>query len=429
MRFLPPLLALLLLSMPVQAADSYKTKLNPFTNKPDYVNDLSFLSLSSLSDISINSPSANQVLTFNGTKWVNGSANNSLHLNGDNFTVSGNASYNTTTHDFNVPATDLSGYFHLATPSQTVTQVPTFSKNIFVTNDANTETFVTVKAKDGKDANIDLQSATTLMGMPAYVSWRTRFHASAIDNATYELYSPTFGRTFLSIGYSGTTTTYAFPQLTTNGFVKTSSSDGTLTVDTSTYLTDAISDNQTYGRKNGAWEVVTTTETDPIFGASAAHGISVNDVANWNTAYGWGNHASAGYETTSHASSTYQPIGSYLTSVKHTIGITVDGAGSPITTGTKGYFRCPYAGTISSVTLIADQSGSCVIDVWKHTTIPTVTNTITASAKPTLASQQTTVDSTLTGWTKTVSAGDYFGYNVDSASTVTRVSLILEVTS
>jgi hypothetical protein len=29
--------------------------------------------------------------------------------------------------------------------------------------------------------------------------------------------------------------------------------------------------------------------------------------ANWDTAYGWGNHASAGYETTSHASSTYVP--------------------------------------------------------------------------------------------------------------------------
>ena len=31
------------------------------------------------------------------------------------------------------------------------------------------------------------------------------------------------------------------------------------------------------------------TETDPIYVASAAHGIASGDIANWNTAYGWGN--------------------------------------------------------------------------------------------------------------------------------------------
>ena len=37
------------------------------------------------------------------------------------------------------------------------------------------------------------------------------------------------------------------------------------------------------------------TETDPVFGASAAKGITGMNITNWNTAYGWGNHASAGY--------------------------------------------------------------------------------------------------------------------------------------
>jgi hypothetical protein len=41
-----------------------------------------------------------------------------------------------------------------------------------------------------------------------------------------------------------------------------------------------------------------TAETDPVFTASAAHGISSTDIAHWNSAYGWGNHASAGYLTT-----------------------------------------------------------------------------------------------------------------------------------
>ena len=40
-----------------------------------------------------------------------------------------------------------------------------------------------------------------------------------------------------------------------------------------------------------------STETDPIFSASAAAGILSSNIANWDAAYGWGNHASAGYLT------------------------------------------------------------------------------------------------------------------------------------
>ena len=33
------------------------------------------------------------------------------------------------------------------------------------------------------------------------------------------------------------------------------------------------------------------TETDPVFGASASKGITSGNIINWNTSYGWGNHA------------------------------------------------------------------------------------------------------------------------------------------
>jgi hypothetical protein len=39
------------------------------------------------------------------------------------------------------------------------------------------------------------------------------------------------------------------------------------------------------------------TETDPLFAASAASGITAGQTNNWNAAYGWGNHAVAGYLT------------------------------------------------------------------------------------------------------------------------------------
>ena len=38
-------------------------------------------------------------------------------------------------------------------------------------------------------------------------------------------------------------------------------------------------------------------ETDPVFTASASNGITSSNIINWNTAYGWGNHATVGYLT------------------------------------------------------------------------------------------------------------------------------------
>ena len=108
----------------------------------------------------------------------------------------------------------------------------------------------------------------------------------------------------------------------------------------------------------------------------------------------------------------------------------IDGGGVAITAGQKGHIRLPFAGTIISVALGADQSGSIVIEIWKDTTVnfpPTVADTITASAKPTLTNAQSSLDAILTGWTKTFVAGDYLAYNVDSCDTITRVTLTLIV--
>jgi len=112
------------------------------------------------------------------------------------------------------------------------------------------------------------------------------------------------------------------------------------------------------------------------------------------------------------------------------VGITIDGGGSAITTGTKGFITVPYPCTITQVTMLADQSGSAVVDVWKDTYAnypPTVADTITAAAKPTISAAVKSQDSTLTGWTTSVSAGDVIGFNVDSAATITRLTVVLRV--
>ena len=64
-----------------------------------------------------------------------------------------------------------------------------------------------------------------------------------------------------------------------------------------------VSDQQLlrYSTFSGDWENWTpnylTAETDPVFAASDAAAVTSAKISNWDTAYGWGNHATAGYLT------------------------------------------------------------------------------------------------------------------------------------
>jgi hypothetical protein len=124
-------------------------------------------------------------------------------------------------------------------------------------------------------------------------------------------------------------------------------------------------------------------------------------------------------------------ISSGISGLTNVIGITVDGGGSAITTGVKGYAFAPYDCTISSWVILADQSGSITFDVWKDQLgnhPPTVADTITAAAKPAISGATFANSATLTGWNATVGANDVIGFNVDSAATITRAHLFLMVT-
>lgn len=118
-----------------------------------------------------------------------------------------------------------------------------------------------------------------------------------------------------------------------------------------------------------------------------------------------------------------------------TVGVVIDGQGSVITTGVKGFVSVPVACTITAARLLsidaAATAGDLVIDVWKDTYAnfpPTDADSITASAPPTLAGANRSEDTTLTGWTTGITAGDVLGFNVDSVATVTRILLQLTVT-
>ena len=81
---------------------------------------------------------------------------------------------------------------------------------------------------------------------------------------------------------------------------------------------------------------------------------------------------------------------------------------------------------------MADQSGSIVVDIWKDTYAnypPVDGDSITAAAPVTISSATKNQDSSLSGWTTSISAGDILGYNVDSISTCERVTVSLKVTT
>jgi len=104
-----------------------------------------------------------------------------------------------------------------------------------------------------------------------------------------------------------------------------------------------------------------------------------------------------------------------------------DGGGSPIPVGKTARVYCPVAVTITASTIIADVSGSIVIDVWvsSYPTAPTSANSITGSAKPTISNSDHAQDIVLGNWSTSVPAGSWIVFHVDSCSEITSASICL----
>jgi hypothetical protein len=116
-----------------------------------------------------------------------------------------------------------------------------------------------------------------------------------------------------------------------------------------------------------------------------------------------------------------------------TVGVIAvfDGSGAVIPVSTQLDIPVPFDCHIEECAMYAAQAGSIVIDIWKdiHGSFPpTLADSITAAAKPTIAAADKSLDTTLTGWTRSITAGDILRFNVDSASTIKRVTLELAVT-
>lgn len=131
------------------------------------------------------------------------------------------------------------------------------------------------------------------------------------------------------------------------------------------------------------------------------------------------------------------PVSPYIPTVVSTpitvvIEFTVDGDGSVPGTGVAGDLYVPFACTINAAVMQSTSDGDVEVDVWASTfvvnTPPTVTNSIVASAPPTLSASQSSIDTTLTGWSKTIAAGTALRFNINSIATLTRFTLSLVAT-
>ena len=249
------------------------------------------------------------------------------------------------------------GANNYATQSYVTTQI----NNLVAGAPGLLDTLDELAAALGDDANFATTTATSLGN-------RLR-----IDIGTQGLTSTQqgYGRTNLGLGSLATLSSIGNSYITDLAWSKLSSTPTTI----SGYgITNAYTDAQIQNFFNGA------------------NAISGYNKTNWDTAYGWGNHASAGYLTTSSAASTYQPLDADLTAIAAlgTTGFLKRTGANTWSLDTNTYLTSytetdPYrvtavavSGTSTKTITLTRADASTVTTTW--TDIDTDTNTYVTSA-------------------------------------------------
>jgi hypothetical protein len=124
-------------------------------------------------------------------------------------------------------------------------------------------------------------------------------------------------------------------------------------------------------------------------------------------------------------------VANMIAMTPHGFSAVIDGGGGAITAGIKFDINVPAKCVLTSIRLLQDQSGSIVVDMWKDVIgnfAPTAADSICSASKPTISGSATPyVDSTLSSWTKEWAKDDVIRVNVDSCTTITRVTLAGDV--
>lgn len=108
------------------------------------------------------------------------------------------------------------------------------------------------------------------------------------------------------------------------------------------------------------------------------------------------------------------------------LNFVIDGGTNVITTGQKGWVEWGFDALITGWTILGDVVGSIVVDVWKDSYgnfQPTVADSIAGTEKPTLTTAIKNQDLSLTSFQTTVVEGDIWAFNVDSVTSVKKVTI------
>lgn len=173
------------------------------------------------------------------------------------------------------------------------------------------------------------------------------------------------------------------------------------------------------------WSSLTTRD----IALAQLNGVYVKNGDNSRRFLGWVQTNADGEIENSAAIPGVQNVEDYLVNPYFEIPVTIGSRlGVPLT-GVVGSVRIPHRMKITGWTMLADVVGSVVLDIWKSTYAtypPTAANTISASNKPTLSSVQKNINSTLSGWSLVLEAGDILYLNINSVSTIKQIEFVLQ---
>lgn len=111
-----------------------------------------------------------------------------------------------------------------------------------------------------------------------------------------------------------------------------------------------------------------------------------------------------------------------------TLNVVFNGGGSDVQVGLYVDAQIPYNSSITKVSLFSNDSGSTSIDILKDTfaNYPP-TSSITSASKPQLINQRSYEDTTLSGWTTSISEDDILRFVVGENSGITAMTLAIKL--
>lgn len=106
----------------------------------------------------------------------------------------------------------------------------------------------------------------------------------------------------------------------------------------------------------------------------------------------------------------------------HTIGLSVDGLGSAIQTGSCGFSVPQFSGTIQSWSIIGNTASDIVIDIRKDGV-----SLVGSGNKPYIIASTSNIE-TISGWdTSLILENEFIEYVIESTATFSRINLVLKI--